>query len=83
MCYNLPMQWNFSFGWMIIGLIITALSGLIVAKYQVISGNMLSGVSSYDRVKFWGLIGVGLGLAVTANLHTFFLTILVSLLFKR
>ena len=77
------MQCNFSFGWMIIGLIITTLSGLIVAKYQVISDNMLSGVSSYDRVKFWGLIGVGLGLAVTANLHTFFLTILVSLLFKR
>ena len=68
---------------MLIGLIITTLSGLVVAKYQVISDNMLSGVSSYDRVKFWGLIGVGLGLAVTANLHTFFLTILVSLLFKR
>ena len=65
---------------MLIGLIITTLSGLVVAKYQVISDNMLSGVSSYDRVKFWGLIGVGLGLAVTANLHTFFLTILVSLL---
>ena len=77
------MQWNFSFGWMLIGLIITTLSGLVVAKYQVISDNMLSGVSSYDRVKFWGLIGVGLGLAVTTNLHTFFLTILVSLLFKR
>ena len=77
------MQWNFSFGWMLIGLIITTLSGLVVAKYQVISDNMLSGVSSYDRVKFWGLIGVGLGLVVTANLHTFFLTILVSLLFKR
>ena len=77
------MQWNFSFGWMLIGLIITTLSGLVVAKYQVISDNMLSGVSSYDRVKFWGLIGVGLGLAVTANLHTFFLTILVSLLFTR
>ena len=77
------MQWNFSFGWMLIGLIITTLSGLVVAKYQIISDNMLSGVSSYDRVKCWGLIGVGLGLAVTANLHTFFLTILVSLLFKR
>lgn len=77
------MQWNFSIGWMFIGLVIAALSGLIVAKYQVISDNMLSGVSSYDRVKFWGLIGIGVGLAITANLHTFFLTILVNLLFKR
>jgi len=56
------MQWNFSFGWMIIGLLITAISGLVISKYQTISDNMLSGVSSYDRVKFWGLIGVGLGL---------------------
>ena len=77
------MQWNFSIGWMFICLVITALSGLIIAKYQVISDNMLSGVSSYDRVKFWGLIGIGVGLAITANLHTFFLTILVNLLFKR
>ncbi|MBI1146614.1 hypothetical protein JEO88_01275 [Candidatus Saccharibacteria bacterium] len=77
------MQWNFSFGWMIIGLLITAISGLIISKYQIISDNMLSGVSSYDRVKFWGLIGVGLGLAVTANLHTLFLSLLVSIVFKR
>jgi hypothetical protein cdiviTM7_02192 len=77
------MQWNFSFGWMIIGLLITAISGLVISKYQIISDNMLSGVSSYDRVKFWGLIGVGLGLAVTANLHTLFLTLLVSIVFKR
>ncbi|MBB1532316.1 hypothetical protein HG461_002720 [Candidatus Saccharibacteria bacterium] len=77
------MQWNFSFGWMIIGLLITAISGLVISKYQIISDNMLSGVSSYDRVKFWGLIGVGLGLAVTANLHTLFLSLLVSIVFKR
>jgi hypothetical protein cdiviTM7_02192 len=68
---------------MIIGLLITAISGLIISKYQIISDNMLSGVSSYDRVKFWGLIGVGLGLAVTANLHTLFLSLLVSIVFKR
>jgi len=77
------MQWNFSFGWMIIGLIIVTISGLIVAKYQTISDNMLSGISSYDRVKFWGIIGIILGLSITANLHTYFLTILIKLLFKR
>jgi hypothetical protein len=44
---------------------------------------MLSGVSSYDRVKFWGLIGVGIGLAVIANLHTLLLSIFVSVVFKR
>lgn len=77
------MEWNFSFNWMLIGIVITAISGIVVAKYQIISDNMLSGVSSYDRVKFWGLIGVALGLAVTANLHTLFLTLFVKLIFKR
>ena len=77
------MDWNFSIGWMIIGMIITAASGAVVANYQKISDTMLSGVSSYDRVKFWGLIGVGVGLAVMANLHTLLLSIFVSLVFKR
>ena len=77
------MDWNFSFGWMFVGIVITAISGAVVAKYQTISDNMLSGVSSYDRVKFWGMIGVGIGLAVIANLHTLILTIFVNLVFKR
>ena len=54
------MDWNFSFGWMILGLMILAASGAVVANYQKISDNMLSGPSSYDRVKFWGMIGVGI-----------------------
>lgn len=77
------MDWNFSFGWMFIGLIITAACGAIVANYQKIADNMLSGVSSYDRVKFWGMVGVGIGLAVMANIHTFLLTLFVNLVFKR
>ena len=83
MPYNILMDWNFSIGWMITGLIILAASGAVVANYQKISDTMLSGVSSYDRVKFWGMIGVGLGLAVMANLHTLILTIFVNLVFKR
>ena len=83
LCYNVLMDWNFSIGWMIIGIIITAISGAVVANYQKISDTMLSGVSSYDRVKFWGLIGVGIGLAVIANLHTLILTIFVNVVFKR
>ena len=77
------MDWNFSFGWMFLGLIITAASGAVVANYQKISDHMLSGVSSYDRVKFWGMIGVAIGLAVMANLHTLILTTFVNLVFKR
>jgi hypothetical protein len=77
------MDWNFSIGWMLVGILILAASGAVVVNYQKISDYMLSGVSSYDRVKFWGMIGVGIGLAVMANLHTLFLTILVNIVFKR
>ena len=77
------MDWNFSIGWMITGMIILAASGAVVANYQKISDTMLSGVSSYDRVKFWGMIGCGIGLAVMANLHTLLLSLFVSVVFKR
>jgi len=52
-------------------------------NYQKISDHMLSGISSYDRVKFWGIIGVGLGLAIMMNLHTLILTALVNIVFKH
>jgi hypothetical protein cdiviTM7_02192 len=76
------MDWNFNIGWMVLGLAILIASGAVVANYQKISDHMLSGVSSYDRVKFWGLIGVVVGLIVMANLHTLLLTALVKVLFK-
>lgn len=76
------MDWNFNIGWMFVGLVILIASGAVVANYQKISDYMLSGVSSYDRVKFWGLIGVGIGLVVMANLHTLILTTLVKAIFK-
>ncbi len=77
------MDWNFSIGWMITGMIILGGSAAVVANYQKISDYMLSGVSSYDRVKFWGLVGCGIGLAIMANLHTLLLTALVNIVFKR
>jgi len=77
------MNWNFSFTWVFIGLIIVIIGGIMVAKYQEISTSFLSGVSSYERVKFWGLIAILLGLVVMSNLHIFLLTILVQAIFKR
>ena len=77
------LDWNFSIGWMLTGLAIVIGSGAIVANYQKISDYMLSGVSSYDRVKFWGMVGVGIGLAVMANIHTFLLSLFVRLVFKH
>ena len=69
------MNWNFSFTWVFIG--------IMIAKYQEISTSFLNGVSSYERVKFWGLIAILLGLIVMSNLHIFLLTLLVQAIFKR
>ena len=77
------MDWTFSFGWMFLGPIIAAAGVAIVANYQKISDYMLSGVSSYDRCKFWGIIIMVVGLLIMANIHTLLLTLFVDIVFKR
>ena len=77
------MDWTFSFGWMFLGLIIAAAGVAIVANYQKISDYMLSGVSSYDRCKFWGIIIMVVGLLIMAHIHTLLLTLFVDIVFKR
>jgi hypothetical protein len=77
------MDWTFSFGWMFLGLIIAAAGVAVVANYQKISDYMLSGVSSYDRCKFWGIIIMVVGLLIMANIHTLLLTLFVDIVFKR
>ena len=77
------MDFTFSFGWMVGGLFIALAGGLIVVFYRQIAHNLANGVSSYDRVKLFGIITIIIGLLVTANLHIFILNLLVNLLFKR
>ena len=74
------MDFTFDFGWMFGGLIISAIGGAIVIFYRQIADNFASGVSSYDKVKLFGIITLAIGLLVTANLHTFLLSLLVSLI---
>lgn len=73
----MDIDFTFSFGWMIVGLIIAAAGGAIVFFYRQIAENMANGVSSYDHVKLFGVITMIVGFLVTANLHTFILTLLV------
>jgi ABC-type multidrug transport system permease subunit len=68
---------------MFLGLVIAAAGTAIVANYQKISDYMLSGVSSYDRCKFWGIIIMVVGLLIMANIHTLLLTLFVDIVFKR
>jgi hypothetical protein len=72
------MDFTFSIGWVFGGLLIAAAGGLIVINYQRIADNLVSGVSSYDKVKLFGIITIAVGLIVAMNLHTLILTILVN-----
>ena len=74
------MDFTFDFGWMIGGLVITAIGGAIVFFYRQIAENMAHGVSSYEHVKLFGIITIVVGLIVTMNLHTFLLTLLLNLI---
>ena len=75
------MNFQFSFGWMVGGIVITIAGVLIVVYYRQISENLAHGVSSYDRVKLFGIITAVVGMLVTANLHIFLLTLIWNLLF--
>lgn len=77
------MDYTFSLGWLFAGIAITVVGGLVVFFYRQIAENFANGVSSYDRVKLFGVITVVVGLIVTANLHTFLLGLLTNLIFGR
>ncbi len=77
------MEYSFSIGWLFGGLAIALAGALIVIFYKQISDNLANGVSSYEKVKLFGVIAVIVGLICTANLHTFILTAIVNLLFRR
>lgn len=83
LCYNQIMDFTFDFGWMVGGLFIALAGGLIVIFYRQIADNLANGVSSYERVKLFGVITIIVGLLITANLHIFILTLITNLLFKR
>ena len=77
------MDFEFSFGWMAAGLAIALAGGLIVVFYRPIAENMANGVSSYEKVKLFGIITLIIGFLVTANLHIFILTLITNLIFGR
>lgn len=77
------MDFTFDFGWMAGGLAIVLAGGLIVIFYRQIADNLANGVSSYEKVKLFGVVTIIVGLLITANLHIFVLNLITSLIFKR
>ncbi len=76
------MDFEFSVGWMFGGLAIVLIGGLIVLFYKQIADGLASGVSSYDKVKLFGILTVVLGLLMASNLLPVVLTWLVRLIFR-
>ena len=72
---------SFSIGAFIIGFLILAAGGACVLFYQKIADNIAHGVSSYDRVKLFGIIAIVLGLLIMTNLHTVILKAIFGLVF--
>ena len=79
----MELNYEFSVGWLIGGLVIALAGGLITVFYKQIADNLVNGVSSYDKVKLFGVITVIVGLLCTANLHTFLLSLIAHLFFGR
>lgn len=74
------MDFTFSIGWLIGGLAIAAAGGGIVFFYRQIAENLASGVSSYEKVKLFGVIAIVVGLLVAMNLHILVLTFIAHLI---
>ncbi len=63
------------------GILVLIAGGIVVIFHQKLADNLGSGVSSYDRFKFWGLVTCGVGFAIMLSLHTIPLNWLLNSLF--
>ena len=76
------MDYTFSIGWLLGGLAIVAAGGAIVVFYKQISDNLVNGVSSYEKVKLFGVVTAIVGLLMASNLLPVVLNWIVRLLFR-
>ena len=76
------MEYIFSWGSFVFGIIILIISACIVVWHRQLADTFSSGASSYERYQLWGVIGCVLGLLVMTNLHTLILSAFLGLFFK-
>lgn len=77
------MNYEFSWGSFMVGMIILIASALVVRYYQWIADNFGSGISSYDKFRLYGLIGCILGFVVSLNLHILVLEFVLGAIFPN
>ena len=77
------MEYTFSWGWFLIGIIIIILGGLLTVYYRWVADNFGSGVGSYEKFRLYGLIACGIGFVVMVNLHTLILYVVFDSIFPN
>ena len=75
------MNYEFSWGWFLVGIIILIAGAVFVRYYQWFADNFGSGVGSYDKFRLYGLIACIVGLIVAVSLHTTILRFVLGAIF--
>jgi hypothetical protein len=75
------MAYEFSLSSFFIGFIIVVIGTAFMFWHQIIADNLGSGVSSYEKFKFWALITIIVGFLVMANLFLFIFGNLLAMFF--
>ena len=81
MLYNCHMEYTFSLGWLIFGIVLFLGGIAITVYYKQIADNFGHGLGSYDKTKMWGIIIACVGLVFASNLHSFIFSLLVNVIF--
>jgi len=75
------MNYEFTWGSFMVGILIIVAGALLTIYYQWIADNFGNGVGSYDRYRLYGVIACVLGFIVSINLHAMILRFALSSLF--
>ena len=75
------MQYEFSVGAFVFGIMIVVAGVLVVRFHAWLADNFSGGAMSYERFKLSGVIACVVGLLVMVNLHTLILGALVRAIF--
>lgn len=76
------MEYSFSAGWFIVGLLVIAAGACMVKFFQQVTHNVIGkGIEYYDKVKLAGVITCGAGIFIALNLHMFILGFIARLIF--
>ena len=73
------MEWHFSIGASLLGLLIMAIGVAFVALHQKLADSFFGGVSNYGKTQLAGIIIIAVGFLFLTNLHSLILYWIVSL----